>query len=122
MMGRWGELLFKGDYDLDEAFFISKDAGIELYYYEVDTEEPEHGGKGLEATRAHLNCGILNDLTTKYATTKSTNCFIDMKLRLVFLGKLLHTYPVLSNLKENLRILTDISQPICIQLCPGMTQ
>lgn len=28
-MGRWGELLFEGDTDLDTAIFISEDSGTE---------------------------------------------------------------------------------------------
>ena len=70
-MGRWGPYLFEGDTDLDEAIQISKDAGIELYMYEVDPEDPEHcRGKGLEATCAHLNSGVLKELFVKTLPTK----------------------------------------------------
>ncbi|KAG4440583.1 hypothetical protein IFR05_003950 [Cadophora sp. M221] len=57
-MGRWGERFFEGDNDLDEASMISEDAGIELYNYEIDERESNDfsfSGKGLEATREHLN-------------------------------------------------------------------
>jgi hypothetical protein len=88
-MGRWGELLFEGDMDLDEASDISGDAGIELYYYELDQEGTKHpmGGKGLEATRAHLNSGVLDRLFEDYSTNELKNCWVGRELRLVFTGE-----------------------------------
>jgi hypothetical protein len=88
-MGRWGEGLFEGDTDLDVASYISEDAGIELYYYELDEskEEDSIGGKGLEATRAHLNNGVLNRLFTEYAKKNDCHGMVSKKLGLVFLGK-----------------------------------
>jgi hypothetical protein len=86
-MGRWSEEIFGGDYDLDEASDISQDAGIELYHYELedDNTEDKIGGKGLEATRAHLNNGVLNGLFKKY--TEEPMPLGDKKLRLIFLGE-----------------------------------
>ncbi|KAE8442916.1 hypothetical protein EG329_002520, partial [Mollisiaceae sp. DMI_Dod_QoI] len=88
-MGRWGELLFEGDNDLDEAPYISRDAGIELYSYEVESN-PEYdlGGKGLEATRAHLNNGVLHRLFVDYSTKPLKNGWSTKELRLVFLAAL----------------------------------
>ncbi|TVY85116.1 SET and MYND domain-containing protein [Lachnellula suecica] len=86
-MGRWSEDLFGGDTDLDEASYISEDAGIELYMYEIDPEYPDERAKGLEATRAHLNSGVLDKLFVKYAAAKATAySFVSKELRLVFLG------------------------------------
>ncbi|MAD87400.1 MAG: hypothetical protein CL912_30950 [Deltaproteobacteria bacterium] len=97
-MGRWGERFFEGDNDLDEASMMSADAGIELYNYEIDERESEDfsfSGKGLEATRDHLNSGVLSRLFNKYATNKS---FADgsmscKELRLVLLGKVASGLP-----------------------------
>jgi hypothetical protein len=88
-MGRWREGLFEGDTDLDFASDISADAGIELYYYELDesNEEDGMGGKGLEATRAHLNSGVLNRLFTKYSKGNDWGGLVSKELGLVFLGK-----------------------------------
>lgn len=68
-MGRWGEGLFEGDVDLDFVSEISQDAGMELLNYDmVDPKEPQYSGKGLEATRNHLNNGTLDRLFKEYAT------------------------------------------------------
>jgi hypothetical protein len=91
-MGRWGEGLFEGDIDLDEASYISADAGIELYDYEIDTENPDREGKGLEATRAHLNSGVLNQLFVKYATSGGACSIVSKELLLVFLGTYFYLY------------------------------
>lgn len=86
-MGRWGELLFEGDIDLDTASEISHDAGTELLHYEVNAEDPEFGGKGLEATREHLNNGALKRLFNEYSAKDfSKDYFVGKELRLVFLG------------------------------------
>lgn len=88
-MGRWGELFFQGDHDLDEASYISEDAGIELLRYELnkpDEKEPT-GGKGLEATREHLNNGVLNRLFEEYLGMKEEKFFLGKRLRLVHTGK-----------------------------------
>ncbi|RDW75245.1 hypothetical protein BP6252_06387 [Coleophoma cylindrospora] len=90
-MGRWGEGLFEGDHDLDEASYISEDAGIELYHYEIDEKDPESLGKGLAATRAHLNNGVLDRLFEQYsvkANTDDENSWGNEKLRLVILAAL----------------------------------
>ncbi|PVH75724.1 hypothetical protein DL98DRAFT_536294 [Cadophora sp. DSE1049] len=92
-MGRWGERFFEGDNDLDEASMMSEDAGIELYHYEIDERESadfSFSGKGLEATREHLNNGVLSRLFNKYSTNKpfadgSMSC---KELRLVLLAVL----------------------------------
>ena len=88
-MGRWRERFFEGDSDLDEASYISEDAGIELFYYEADEPDAEHpmGGKGLEATREHLNNGVLNRLFEKYSAKKVQNLFYGKPLRLVHTGE-----------------------------------
>ena len=88
-MGCWGERFFEGDSDLDEASYISEDAGIELFYYEADKPDAEHpmGGKGLEATRDHLNNSVLNRLFEKYSAEKSENLFYGKPLRLVHTGE-----------------------------------
>lgn len=83
-MGRWGEGLFQGDVDLDTAAEISDDAGIELMNYEIDPES-EYSGKGLEATREHLNNGTLDRLFKEYATKKA-DWFVTKELRFIFLG------------------------------------
>ncbi len=87
-MGRWGELFFEGDMDFEEASDISGDAGIELYYYELDApgEEYKTGGKGSEATRDHLNDGVLSRLFKQYSNMKADDCFVGRELHLVFLG------------------------------------
>jgi len=85
-MGRWAEGLFQGDFDLDEACDISKDAGIELYSYEIDPEDPDNRGKGLEATREHLN-RVLDGLYEKYINMNPKHLFFGKELRLVFLSK-----------------------------------
>ena len=87
-MGRWGECFFEGDHDLDEASDISEDAGIELLHYEIDdpgTENPT-GGKGLEATRKHLNNGVLSGLFEKYLGQAEKELFYGRELRLVHTG------------------------------------
>ena len=87
-MGRWGERFFEGDHDLDEASCISEDAGIELLYYEIDAPGTEHpmGGKGLEATRDHLNSGVLNNLFEKFLGQAEEEVFYGKELRLVHTG------------------------------------
>ncbi|KAL2067707.1 hypothetical protein VTL71DRAFT_15803 [Oculimacula yallundae] len=92
-MGRWGERFFEGDNDLDEASMMSEDAGIELYHYEIDErEEPDFSfkGKGLEATRAHLNSGVLSRLFNEYSTTDpfKKGSMSEKELRLVLLAVL----------------------------------
>jgi len=84
-MGRWGEELFAGDMDQDDISDISADAGIELYRYKI---EDGGEGKGLEATRAHLNNGVLNRLFEKYATYKAVFWFgcVSKELRYILLG------------------------------------
>jgi len=101
-MGRWGEYLFQGDSDLDEASYISEDAGIELYSFELEPEgsEFECGGKGLEATREHLNKGIFTKLFEKYATTGPDDNgwrIEDGQLRLVLLGSIRDVCGILNN-------------------------
>jgi hypothetical protein len=99
-MGRWGEGLFEGDTDLDAAAYISEDAGIELYNYELDESDSEYPieGKGLEATRAHLNNGVLERLFTDYDKKEDFHGMISKEFGLVFLGKLLRTsHPYWSN-------------------------
>lgn len=95
-MGLWGENLFEGDVDLDEASNISDDAGIELSHYELEPEDmpadEKLGGKGLEATREHLNNGTLDRLFQEYAT-KRTNWMASKELRFIFLGEY-SFYPV----------------------------
>lgn len=88
-MGRWGESFFEGDSDLDEASYMSQDAGIELYHYGLDPEDSEYkfGGKGLEATRKHLNSGIFEKLFEKYATEASKSWIFGKELKLVLFGK-----------------------------------
>jgi len=81
-MGRWGEELFAGDTDMDEIYTMSEDAGIQLYYYEI---EAGGEGKGLEATRTHLNNGVLDRLFKEYAV-KESMFPVSKELRLVFLG------------------------------------
>jgi hypothetical protein len=93
-MGRWGEFFFEGDSDLDEASDISHDAGIELYSYELDEPGEKYpiGGKGLEATREHLNNnGVLSGLFEKYLSMKESELFYGKELRLVLTGKTLLT-------------------------------
>lgn len=96
-MGRWGELLFEGDRDLDHADEISYDAGTELWNYDINEEE-EDGihGKGLEGTRDHLNNGVLHHLFVDYTTRPSGEGWSGYpeeyihqhrNLRLIFLGK-----------------------------------
>jgi hypothetical protein len=87
-MGRWGEGLFEGDTDLDVASYISEDAAIELYNYKLDGSDEKHpmGGKGLEATRAHLNNGVLNRLFMEYSKKKDCHGMVSKELGLVFLG------------------------------------
>ncbi|KAE9374349.1 hypothetical protein N431DRAFT_503221 [Stipitochalara longipes BDJ] len=84
-MGRWGEHFFEGDHDLDEASYISEDAGIELYHYELDEPDTKHpvGGKGLETTREHLNSGVLSSLFEKYLGDKNAKFYKGKELRLV---------------------------------------
>ncbi len=92
-MGRWGEYLFEVDHDLDEASSISEDAGIELYYYELESKDEKHkfGGKGIEATRERLNNGILSDLFKRYSEFKSGPEFWgNPDVKLVSLGKLFY--------------------------------
>ena len=90
-MGRWGERFFEGDNDLDEAAMMSEDAGIELYHYQIDERESDDlpfSGKGLEATRQHLNSGVLNRLFNKYSgqNPAATGSMSTKELRLVLLG------------------------------------
>jgi len=82
-MGRWGEELFAGDMDMDCIAALSADAGIELYYYKV-----EEGGesKGLEATRDHLNNGVLDYLFKKCTTYEKEQGFISKELPYIMLG------------------------------------
>ncbi|KAK0101129.1 hypothetical protein ONS95_012890 [Cadophora gregata] len=92
-MGRWGERFFEGDNDLDEASMMSEDAGIELYYYEIDERESEDfsfSGKGLEATRDHLNNGVLRSLFNKYSANEPflSGSLSSKELRLVLLAAL----------------------------------
>ncbi|KAH9217530.1 hypothetical protein DL95DRAFT_459138 [Leptodontidium sp. 2 PMI_412] len=90
-MGRWGERFFEGDNDLDEASMISEDAGIELYHYEIDeAESDDFSGKGLEATREHLNNGVLSRLFNKYSTNDpfASGSLSPKELRLVLLAVL----------------------------------
>jgi len=75
-MGRWDERLFGGDMDLDEASYISEDAGIELYSYEINEKDPELGGKSLEATRDHLNNGVLSRLFEEYSRSKPKHSIV----------------------------------------------
>lgn len=82
-MGRWGERFFEGDSDLDEVSYISDDAGILLYQYEV-----KDGGKDLEATREHFNNGILSRLFQEYATKPRQ--VVTTELRFVHLGNVIH--------------------------------
>jgi hypothetical protein len=93
-MDRWGERFFDGEYVV-EAYEISKDAGLELLHYEIDksVEKPRSGGKGLEATREHLNNGTLSHLFETYLG-EGRGCFYRgrKELRLVLTGKL---YPQL---------------------------
>jgi hypothetical protein len=88
-MGRWGEHFFEGDHDLDEASYISEDAGIELYYYEPDKDDAKEpiGGKGLEITRGYLNGGVLSGLFEKYLREKDDKFFLGKELRLVHTGE-----------------------------------
>ena len=74
--------------DLDEASYISEDAGIELYSYEINEKDPELGGKGLEATLNHLNNGVLSRLFEEYSRSKPKHSIVQKELCLVFLGKL----------------------------------
>ncbi|CZR60197.1 uncharacterized protein PAC_10093 [Phialocephala subalpina] len=95
-MGRWGELLFEdlaptGDSDLDQASIISEDAGVELWMYDItdDNERPDPPAKGLEATRAHLNDGVLHRLFIDYSSKPLKDDMGQSKeLRLVFLAAL----------------------------------
>ena len=64
-MGRWGDGLFQGDYDLDAAGDISRDAGMELWSYWA-TDDPEIHALGLETTRNELNEGVFDELFEKY--------------------------------------------------------
>lgn len=93
-MGRWGEHFFEGDSDLDEASEISHDAGIELYHYHLDEPGEEYplGGKGLDATRDHLNNNVLSGLFEKYLATKKSEFFYGQELRLVLTG-MMHSRP-----------------------------
>lgn len=96
-MGRWGENFFEGDTDLDEVSYISADAGVELYNFEKEeNEEYDCGGIGLEATREHLNNGVLARLFEEYET-KPLYC-VDKELRFVFLGTRLTSYPIILRL------------------------
>lgn len=65
-MDRWGERLYPDNYHFDEAKVISREADIELLHYEIDPKNPKAGGLGLEATRAHLENGVFDDLFEKY--------------------------------------------------------
>lgn len=86
-MGRWGEFLFEGDNDLETAMDISRDAGIELYHYEIcDDPELPFTGLGLETTRDHLNNGILKRLFDQFTTRNPTYEIESGGLRVVFLG------------------------------------
>ncbi|KAG0646339.1 hypothetical protein D0Z07_8420 [Hyphodiscus hymeniophilus] len=89
-MGRWGEGFFEGDDDLDISYYISQDAGIELYHYEVEQNpELDFGGKGLEATRDHLNNVVLSQLFRQYSTQKDFHYGTATKeLSLTFLAAL----------------------------------
>ncbi|KAH7378064.1 hypothetical protein BKA64DRAFT_648784 [Cadophora sp. MPI-SDFR-AT-0126] len=92
-MGRWGERFFQGDNDLDEASMMSEDAGIELYNYEIDEREGEDfsfSGKGLGATRDHLNNGVLSRLFNKYSADDpfKSGSMSSKELRLVLLAAL----------------------------------
>lgn len=84
-MGRWGERLFEGDADLDEAASISDDANIELLDYEPIKDHPDPTRKGLEATRRHLDSGVLDLMFDEYKTKKES-WGIGKELRFVFLG------------------------------------
>lgn len=86
-----GELLFEGDDDLDEAIYISRDAGIELYSYEID---PEGRGKGLLSTQKHVNNGVLSRLFEDYSTKPLKETCVGRDLRLVFTGKHSHLSPL----------------------------
>lgn len=90
-MGHWGEEFFQGDSDLDEASYISEDAGIELYSYELEPEGSEYdfGGKGLEATREHLNSGVLDRLFEDYNSKEKKELFYGRELRLVLTGNII---------------------------------
>lgn len=88
-MGRWGQGLFEGDHDLDEAISMSVDAGFELYHYELSRDgQHNFGGIGLEATRDRLNGGVLDRLFTKYTSEPIPDLLgdSDKKLRLILLG------------------------------------
>lgn len=95
-MGRWGDGLFESDDDLDTLSYISEDAGIEVYHYELepnDVDSPElgfgFGGKGLEATREHLNKGIFKSLFTRYAKDRYDEDDGFITPRIALLGKFL---------------------------------
>jgi len=92
-MGRWGERFFEGDHDFDEASDISADAGIELFYYELDGPGAQHptGCKGLKATQDHLNNGVLNSLFEKYLGEAEKNGFLG-SLWEKYLGRLKFFY------------------------------
>jgi hypothetical protein len=87
-MGRWGDLLFEGDMEFDMAGDISADAGIEVYHYEIE-EDPNpkdsFGGKGIEATRDHLNNGVLSRLFEEYKT-KPMEYPTSREMRFILLG------------------------------------
>lgn len=66
-MGAWGPYLFESDTHLDVAIGLSEDAGIELYCYnKSDDDNNDERGKVLEATRDHLNSGVLTRLFDQY--------------------------------------------------------
>ncbi|KAH7310022.1 hypothetical protein BKA65DRAFT_485239 [Rhexocercosporidium sp. MPI-PUGE-AT-0058] len=92
-MGRWGERFFEGDNDHDEASMMSEDAGIELFDYEIveaESDDLPFSGKGLEATREHLNNGVLSRLFNKYFTSDpfASGSLSPKELRLVLLAVL----------------------------------
>jgi len=93
-MGRWGDLFFEGDSDLDEASYISEDADIELYNYELDEPDAENpmGCKGLKATRDHLNNDVLGNLFEEYLATKEDKFFYGKELRLFLTGRTFSNY------------------------------
>lgn len=65
---------------------------MELLNYDMeDPEEPQYSGKGLEATRDHLNIGTLDRLFKEYATKVMGGWagFVSKELRFIFLGKCL---------------------------------